>query len=254
MLLLDRPFHTCYVYQAVKMSRVVAFQNRNFSLCEIKMKESTKRFFASLHIIFSLDFGYIHFQSRRLNCLIKILTYIQSLTIFGVTPIYFLEHMYDPFTAYWIVTISVQYFLNSVVMLLHGRECSFYKLQETLMLVDMRLSAKSDSYGVDKKIIYTIVGCVFFQSILNVIFCFDNEHECVTTIHGGIINAVQYISFDLILITFSFSFYSLNCRLKALNTLAENTNNMFFCIELYRVMADAIEKPKKYYDYLVRMI
>lgn len=210
-------------------------------------------YFAFLQILLSLDFGYVHLKSRRLNTFVRVLTFVQSLLIFGVSSIYFLENTHDPFTFAWIASITIQYLCNSVALVLFGRDRSYCILQKTLMSIDTKLLVESVSYGLDKKVMASCILSSIFKIVIYSYFCYEDHEECVVTVFGALFNMIQLLSNEVVLLTSFFIFYSVNCRLGVLNAFVKNSKQVLYSLDIYKSIVDAIEKPKKYFDYVVSM-
>lgn len=218
--------------------------------------------FILIHLIFSMDFGYVKTSNIKTELAIRYVTLAQCLcctTAYFIDSVESIKAMVRPFQRLVVVilavSVSIQYIANVVVLLLNNRERSFYSLQKYLQAIDSKLSVDSRSYKIEFKIILPCVVCVVYKAFLNTIFCYNNTDECLMSSSGlsDFLFLPQLISFDIMLIMYSFVFYSVYCRLKVFNRFVyyNDGTRVLESLDIYKSIADNLEMVKKYFDILV---
>lgn len=230
-----------------------------------KIDNNLKIMFIFIHIIFSMDFGYAEISNSRVKYAIKFLTVSQCLcfiTIYYIDAIVAIKKMLRPFQRLVVVllaiSITTQYLANALTLVLINRDRSLFNLQKILKAIDSKLYIDSRSYKVEFKIILMFVICVTYKSVLNTVFCHINPDECLisSTSICEIFYLPMLVSLDIILLMYSFAFYSVYCRLKVFNRFVYNGDGtqVLESLDIYKSIANSLEVFKKYFDFLVSIL
>lgn len=205
------------------------------------------------HILLGSDFGYVNRPTTKAKNAIAFLTssycIIFSL-ISGYT--YYVLLGETNLLLYYVLLMTLHYFLNSMLLVLYGYNGSFYKLQKFLMSIDKKLYVNSQSYGIEKKILFICGIFNLFILILNYVFCINDNNECMNSYWGTFVYITHQLSFNVIMIVSAFIFYSVYCRLKVFNGIVENSGSQVTeYLLMYKSIVNSLERAKGHLSLLV---
>lgn len=191
-----------------------------------------KVIFLTIHILFSLDFGFIQYRSfiqkvflKSIFVLKNIILIILScyLTYFSANFCTFLRNFFVLLKLFTIVLYLT--FCNS--------EKTFYRLQTDLLSIDTKLSVQNCTYNMELKVFFYILLLLVYKTISIAFYCcYPKMYACSKILSALLIFMFANLANNVFVIISFFCFYSIYCRLQKLTTSVTKTRSSINAYQL----------------------
>lgn len=219
------------------------------------LSKTLKHVFVMFHIVFALDFGFIKFKSRKINALIKLVSFAQSTALFLLITTSFFHPNHrgiHTYTAFFL-DVLVYYVFTFTLMVAKNK---FRDYQMELNSFDAEIKIVSTTYRIENKIIISFIILVLYRIVMLLLYVnFSHAYTKLPMYIQSIYYYFTLVGFDSVLIVYTFVFYSGYQRLKNFTCFVKNDGaDVTSCQYLYKSLTDMIERVKKSFDVVVSMI
>lgn len=214
-----------------------------------------KKILIALQIVLGFDFGYYSYKSLKIKYIVKSFYFIRCLvtclTIFCDASMWVNRAIWT-----FILLRQCQHFINVLSFLLIRFDCTLYKFELEIEKIDVKMSYKGPCY-VEKFKMLSLFLCYLCRLIIHTHFYTTSgaftKSGSIGTVSARILYFVCDISFNTILILFTFLFYSISYRFMIFeeNLRMGSFDNSVFCRKLYKSLADLTEKFKSTFEHVV---
>lgn len=205
--------------------------------------------FALYHVLFGLDFGFLKLKSAKFKIFFKFFSYGKSLLL-----CYLCVPNIDVFKnveVFFYYTISLVHYHTYVILLCFKSDITFCDLLQDLEIIDMGLKVDKSLYNLEIKIILAIFASFFIRATLQTAFCVISR-ECLLEFWIIVLYIFLNECANLVHITNTFVFYSVNCRLNELISILKKPHaDIIYLKHIYKSLVDVTEKHKAAFDMVV---
>lgn len=198
-----------------------------------------------------LDFGFFEHESAEYRIVWKCFTVFRAVSFVSAFLILKKSHT-------MLSTISVYselsfYFLNVMILICLNSNRSFCNLLSDLKLIDKRMRIRFNCYDFEKKVIFWNIFFIVLNIAECYFLCFQEVDICISSPLPLFIYFTAITSMNLLYVSCSFYFYSINYRLKYLTSILKTENfNIIDMQHIYRDIVVLAENYKAVLDPIVR--
>lgn len=216
---------------------------------EVKTIDTIKRseirgmmyiFYYILFTLFSLDFGYVKFKTRKANVFAKMASF--SVALFLGSMCTYLIGMSSPdmTSVAWQVRFIAELYIYIIILYLIPDNKTFFSYEQKLRYVDMKLGVNTSKYRCELKILLYILFFMIYQSIMSQMYCFVGG-ACQPLILSLLL-LIPTMSYNITHVKFLFIFYLSYMRLVELRKCIQAGNlTVRHTHFLYKLMINSIE-------------
>lgn len=208
-----------------------------------------KTIFITIHIIFSLDFGFMRYRSFKLKVLLKSIFLLQSLML-SVTCFYLSLLSLDFSVVVWNALFLTEYCIVVVYLTFRSSQKTFYKLQKDLLSIDSQLGVDKGSYNMEPKVLFYILFSIIYKSIVTTIYCFYTKvRACVQPFPVQMLIMLPIFGINIFIVISFFYLYSVYCRLQNVTIFVLKCRRNVKAYQLiYQSLINSVENVKQTID------
>lgn len=224
---------------------------RNSSKSNQPISKTLEMFFIIIQIIFSFDFGFIRYKSRRHKLTVKLITAVLSACL-GIVLLIAIAIQNEGLG--YIIWYSLDIYLNYVyviMLLIIPEQNTFYTFLKFLRSVNLKINGDTSTYYLEFKIIAVCIAIAMYKIFISIFYCVFFG-GCIKSLLVQIIYLIPLISLEIPSVIHYFVFHAIYLKLVAMRKIMNNDNFKPKQVQFsYKSLHDSLDKIKKAFDPIV---